>query len=145
MTSFTKEQALDILTKAEFERHVKFYSSFPEYLNLSDGVSKDEVRAALLADPKRYADRDEERAEPDWYDLDISNVEVVFEGETVDVKLVHETGGMDVGSNASMTFKIGDQFFKKEGYYASHYGYDWDGDFFEVKPVERVITGYEPV
>lgn len=141
MTSFTKEQAFDILTKVQIERDVKFYLNNPKYLRADIEPSEDEIRKHFTAvhEEDRFSD------EPNWHDLDISTTELVFEGETVEVKLVHETGGMDVGSNASMTFKIGDQFFTKQGYYASHYGYDWDGDFFESKPVERVITEYEPL
>jgi hypothetical protein len=139
MTNFTKEQALDILIKAEIEKEVKFYLNNPEYLDADIDASEDEIRKYLVA-----AYEEDKGTEPDWNEFNGRATEVVFEGETVDVKLVHETGGMDKGSNASMTFKIGDQFFTKEGYYASHYGYEWDGPFFESKPVERVITEYVP-
>lgn len=139
MTNFTTAQALDILIKAEIEEDVKFYVNNPKYLHADIDASEDEIRKHFVA-----AHEEGKGTEPDWNDLNIPITEVVFEGETVDVKLVHETGGMDKGSNASMTFKIGDQFFTKEGYYASHYGYEWDGTFFESKPIERVITEYVP-
>ena len=139
MTNFTKDQALDILIKAEIEEDVKFYVNNPKYLRADIDASEDGIRKHFMT-----AYEEDKGTEPDWNDLNLPITEVVFEGETVDVKLVHETGGMDKGSNASMTFKIGDQFFTKEGYYASHYGYEWDGLFFESKPIERVITEYVP-
>lgn len=139
MTNFTKDQALDILIKAEVEKEVKFYVNNPEYLRADIDPSEDEIRKHLVA-----AYEEDKGTEPDWNELYLPITELVFEGETVDVKLVHETGGMDKGSSASMTFKIGDQFFTKEGYYASHYGYDWDGPFFESKPIKKVITEYVP-
>jgi len=43
-----------------------------------------------------------------------------------------------------MVIRIGDQLFRKEGYYASHYGYDWDGTFEEVEAKPKTITVYEP-
>lgn len=33
--------------------------------------------------------------------------------------------------------------FKKEGYYASHYGHEWDGYFSEVSPVEKTVIVWE--
>lgn len=59
-----------------------------------------------------------------------------------EVKLVEETGGPDEGSNASVVIQVGTQFFRKEGYYASHYGHDWDGSFEEVHPKVKTITVY---
>lgn len=66
-------------------------------------------------------------------------------GETFELKVVDETGGMDEGSQASVTIQVGDQFFRKDGYYASHYGYDWDGAFFEVQPRQVTVTQYERI
>ena len=33
--------------------------------------------------------------------------------------------------------------FKKEGYYASHYGHEWDRYFSEVSPVEKTVIVWE--
>lgn len=63
-------------------------------------------------------------------------------GETCDVKVVEETGGTDEGSHASVTVKVGNQHFRKEGYYASHYGHDWDGRFYEVRPEAVSVTRF---
>jgi hypothetical protein len=58
-----------------------------------------------------------------------------------------DTGGEGHGENVYMVFRLvnaqGTHFFKKEGYYASHYGTDWDGPFSQVTPVERMVTFYE--
>lgn len=60
-------------------------------------------------------------------------------------KVLETTGGMDEGSNASITFTYKGRTFRKSGYYASHYGYDWDGELIEVRPVEKTITVYEAI
>ena len=36
-----------------------------------------------------------------------------------------------------------DVFLKATGWYGSGYGTDWDGEFTEVRPHEKVITVYE--
>lgn len=53
------------------------------------------------------------------------------------------TGGEGGGEDAYVVFKLGDRYFRKQGYYASHYGTDWDGELREVNPVQRVVTFYE--
>lgn len=57
-----------------------------------------------------------------------------------------QTGGEGEGEYCYLIFELEDgRFFRKEGYYASFHGTDWDGYFCEVAPAERVITVYEPV
>ncbi len=51
-----------------------------------------------------------------------------------------EEGG---GERVYIIVKVGEQFFRKNGYYASHYGTDWDGSVDEVHPVTKTITVYE--
>lgn len=62
-----------------------------------------------------------------------------------EIEVLDSTGGMDEGSNASVTFALGNQYFRKNGYYASHYGYDWDGSFEEVVPAQKTITVYKSI
>lgn len=50
-----------------------------------------------------------------------------------------EGGGEDIW----VVFQVGDQLFKKYGYYMSYDEADWDGGLLEVKPVERQVTFYE--
>lgn len=76
------------------------------------------------------------------YSDDELNLEL--RGETVPFT-VHETyGGSDLGTEAWMIFKVGDQLFRKDGYYSSYGGYDWDGTFQEVIATPKTITVYEP-
>ena len=56
---------------------------------------------------------------------------------------VDDGGGMDEGSNLFVVLAIGDRFFRKSGYYASHDGSYWDGSFKQVRPREKTITVYE--
>lgn len=77
--------------------------------------------------------------------LEISRKRITVDGETYEVEVLEEGGGMDEGSSAYIIFKFGDQYFSKSGYYQSHYGYDWDGDFIEVEPYEMTVTDYRPV
>ncbi|WP_029090063.1 hypothetical protein [Brevibacterium album] len=70
---------------------------------------------------------------------------VSLRGEDVPLSVVHETGGEEQGSYASIVIALGSQFFRKEGYYASHYGADWDGSFHEVEPRQVVVTEYKRV
>lgn len=79
--------------------------------------------------------------EDGWTEVD--GMRITIDGEQYVLKVVNTTGGMDNGSHASVTFQVGEQYFRKEGYYASHYGYDWDGDFKEVRPVEKTVIVYE--
>lgn len=37
------------------------------------------------------------------------------------------------------------RFFRKDGYYASFDGSNWDGGFFEVKPTKHTVTIYQEV
>lgn len=96
----------------------------------------------------------EPETELDWQDLD--NLEYQFGdyGRPIElhgrlVELVEsDTGGEGHGEDIYMVFKTTDadgtvQYWRKDGYYASYDGSDWDGDFREVRPQERVVTFYE--
>lgn len=57
-------------------------------------------------------------------------------------------GGEGGGEDAYQVVKLvaddgSERYFRKEGYYASHYGCDWDGDLYEVVPYEKVVTFYD--
>lgn len=75
-----------------------------------------------------------------WKDRGI--VEVVGLG-TVKV-WEHDFAGIETNVSHLM-FQIGDRIFRKEGLWVSHDGQYWDGPFTEVKPVQKVITDYEPI
>lgn len=78
----------------------------------------------------------------DWERVDAP---FLLRGVPTEVSIAEQTGGMDEGSNASITFQIGSQYFRKDGYYASHYGYEWDGAFYEVKPKTVTVTQFERI
>lgn len=81
--------------------------------------------------------------EDDW--TDIGSFPIVLNGVEYKITQKDQTGGMDEGSAASVVFEIDGRHFRKSGYYASHYGYDWDGDLEEVEPFEKTVTDYRPV
>lgn len=66
-------------------------------------------------------------------------------GEHVDAEKVASYGGEGYGDEIWVVLKVGDQLFRKEGFYASDYGSDWDGDCYEVRAVERPTTYYEAI
>jgi|SRR6185436_1829797 len=84
-------------------------------------------------------------------DLDWAEVnEALSYGGTLGTKLgtfkaVSEAGGEGQGDDIWFVFEVKDtgQLFKKSGYYASHYGTEWDGPFEEVRAVERMVVFYE--
>ena len=72
---------------------------------------------------------------------------VKLHGRTIE-KVEFDTGGEGHGEDIYMVVKTTDidgveQYWRKDGYYVSYDGSNWDGDFREVKPVERVVTFYE--
>jgi hypothetical protein len=60
----------------------------------------------------------------------------------VDAKWGKEGGGDKIW----VVFQIGDQLFRKEGYYSSYGGDEWEeGDITEVKQIPKTIFVYETV
>ncbi|AXH49315.1 hypothetical protein HWB76_gp086 [Streptomyces phage Blueeyedbeauty] len=57
----------------------------------------------------------------------------------------YEGGGEGQGENMWVVFRIGDQLFRKYGYYSSWDGSDWDGDLEEVEPYEVTVVRYREV
>lgn len=55
------------------------------------------------------------------------------------VYCVESYGGEGQGDERWLVLKVGDRHFRKNGWYASHYGSSWEGDFEEVnsRPVTR--------
>lgn len=48
-------------------------------------------------------------------------------------------------NDATQIITVGDRYFKKNGFYDSWNGTEWDGDFEEVKPVKVEYTEYHPL
>lgn len=66
------------------------------------------------------------------------------------VEMVERVGGSEgSGEHTHLVFKIsgpgGVHYYQKTGYYASFSGTYWDGDLFEVAPVQKTITVYKEV
>jgi len=63
------------------------------------------------------------------------------------VEVITSDGGEGQGEVIYFVLKISDgdtvRHFRKDGYYASHYGTDWDGSFSEVSAVQRTVTFWE--
>jgi hypothetical protein len=80
-----------------------------------------------------------------WDELDyVKTAPVTLRGEDVQVKFVAgETGGEGSAEDIWLVIKVGDQYFRKEGWYYSHDASHWDGDLREVHPEEKTITVYE--
>lgn len=100
-----------------------------------------------------YRTDDVEREDWRWEDLDWEEVNEQL-GYGTDstlttnigvVRHVASDGGEGQGDDIWFVVRVEDtdQLFKKSGYYASHYGTDWDGPFEEVKAVERTVVFYE--
>jgi hypothetical protein len=72
---------------------------------------------------------------------------IIASGLGVITGVVVDSGHEGHGEYCELVFKLTlddgtEQYFKKVGYYASFYGTDWDGGFYEVKPTEKVVTVY---
>jgi hypothetical protein len=80
----------------------------------------------------------------DWYALERRYQSLTLRGEVVQVVPVENFGGEGKGDDTWVVFQLGTQLFRKSGYYASHYGTDWDGPLEEVRPVQKMVTFYEP-
>lgn len=83
------------------------------------------------------------QADIDWYDLEYESVTLTLNGEEVETKAIKSFGGEGQGDDCWLVFQVGNQLFRKDGWYASHYGYEWDGSLYEVEAVERTVTVYE--
>lgn len=82
----------------------------------------------------------------EWRELEDKGAEntIILRGESIKVETVaDDRGGEGHGEDIWFVIRVGDQLFEKTGYYMSHEGSDWDGDFTEVHPVEKLVTVYE--
>lgn len=71
---------------------------------------------------------------------------LVLKGETVSaVYMDGESGGEGSGESVWLVFKVGVQYFKKTGYYASYDGTSWDGDVTEVRRRQVTVSMWEEI
>lgn len=59
------------------------------------------------------------------------------------LEFVDDYGGEGQGDDYWVVFKVGDQYFRQDGWYASHDGGYLDGELYEVEPVEVTRTEYQ--
>lgn len=104
-----------------------------------------EVEAAIEALIDGGDKENEDGEEYSWSELAYGDVPetLSLRGEDVPVTHVIQVGGEGQGDEIWFVIQVGDQLFRKDGYYASHYGSDWDGDFSEVRATQKTITVYE--
>lgn len=87
--------------------------------------------------------------ETDWED-DEAEFYYCVEGEAklpslgVTAHGVDHYGGEGQGDSLWVVFRVGDQLFRKSGYYNSWDGGYFDGDLEEVEPYEVTVTRYRP-
>lgn len=71
-----------------------------------------------------------------WDELEYREIEALWVlGERYDFEVLDSKFGEegDWHANTYIVFKVGDQTFRKTGYYASHDGQYWDGPLVEVE------------
>lgn len=66
------------------------------------------------------------------------------------LRLIENIGGEGEGDYAALIFTVTDatgntRLFRKEGYYASFHGTDWDGTFAEVEAYDKTVTDYREI
>lgn len=81
----------------------------------------------------------------DWEELGGGPGTVVINDRKYDWKCVASIGGEGEGDYRAIVFSIDSRLFRMSGYYASHYGTEWDGDLEEVEAYEKTVTDYRPV
>jgi hypothetical protein len=77
------------------------------------------------------------------------NWDALHAGEDIEVPglgtvvSVEQHGGEGEGDQYWVVVRIGDRYFRKPGWYASHDGGYLDGDLYEVTPETRTVVVYE--
>lgn len=98
-----------------------------------------------------YANGNEERLADRyaWSELGWGVGVIRLNGQEYTWTAVKDIGGEGQGDYAAVIFAVetpeGRRLFRKEGYYSSYDGTDWDGDFAEVEEFEKTVTDYRKV
>ena len=61
------------------------------------------------------------------------------------LKPVEAYGGEGEGDDYWVVFQCGDQYFRKDGWYASYDGGYLDGELYEVKPKQVTVTEFQKI
>ena len=82
-----------------------------------------------------------------WGELtySFSDTKLFVGGVGYDVEVVEtHDDDQEWAYNTWVVFKVGEQVFRKTGYYRSHDGEYWDGPLVEVVPSEKTVIVWEP-
>lgn len=82
----------------------------------------------------------------EWYDYETRTVEGLGTVTVLEKVGGGEGGGEYMHKIIRVSNAQGDhRFFQKPGWYQSYDGSHWDGDLFEVNPVQRTVTIWQKV
>lgn len=109
----------------------------------------------------RVADGSFEGDSTEWDELESALYASAHHGETQETKFVElegigqvrqveQFGGMGDGDTQYIVISVTDEYgavrlFKRNGWYQSFHGGEYDGPTEEVKPVDRIVTFYESI
>lgn len=155
--------ALTAIAKAQFEQHLKSgYSNYDSWelaledntYGREDGLLDADSSVSFIDDfwyEVGWSERVEDASRPYGYRYDRHDLIVTLDGVEYIAK-VDQEGGEGEGSHAEAVFTLTPVVeatetlhFRKSGYYASHYGFDWDGRFEQVEPYEKTVIDYRAV
>lgn len=94
----------------------------------------------------KWEEKDQEENPNSYYDGVYDRLKWGEELEEIEglgkLEYVDDYGGEGQGDDYWVVFKVGDQFFRKNGWYASYDGGELDGELYEVFPKEVTRTEY---
>lgn len=95
-----------------------------------------------------WRSEEKRQAQASWYHVSDIDTDTEIFTEHLGSFYVHATGGStDYDSSGGMYVVLRSertgQLFRKEGWYQSHSGSEWDGDVYEVQAREKTVTVYE--
>lgn len=111
-----------------------------EYARLSSAWYRDRANEAARDAYYAYA---EEHSDKLWPTRS-AQPKVTVNGVEYDITVVKDHGGGEgSGEERWVVIEVDSRLFRKEGYYASYHGSDFDGDFREVYAVTKPVVFYE--
>lgn len=84
-----------------------------------------------------------------WSEIGWGGGVIRLNGQEYSWKAYKDVGGEGQGDYAAVIFSVetpeGRRLFRKEGFYSSYDGTDWDGSFSEVEEYEKTVTDFRRV
>lgn len=101
--------------------------------------------ASELSSKLKHHNEEHYGASYEWselsWDADTNKGVTLSDGSKLEV--AHRKGGEGQGEEYFIVFKVGDQFFRIDGFYSSYEGVDWyDSELYEVAPQEVTVIEY---